>query len=776
MIGVLFFLSLGSVTYYIFSFPEEKYLASSSLPLQNSRSSEVQKVFDNRCVVCHSCNNAPCQVNLTSYTGLRRGATQVKVYEGARQKSVPPTRLDIDGTSEEDWREKSFFPIIDENHPPQGLLARVLLAKDPQNLILPPPVETTPTCSPKTEDPVRAMPYGLPSLSSTESQMLLDWIQRGAPGNAPTPFGLSPEEQRAQQAWEEFLNEPSMERRLVSRYLYEHLFLAHIHFSDSPLQFFRLIRSRNACNKSLSEIATRRPNDNPGETAFFYCFRPVLQTIVEKTHLPYLMDEAKLQWIRQNFYSEPWSVGHLPSYEPAKSANPFLTFEAIPARARYQFLLEDAQYHVATFIKGPVCNGTSAVNAIADQFYVFFMDPSSDLLVRDVQFHTLSKHLLVVPAEKGSDGQLLGLAGYFSKYPPLRNRYRKYRATAMKKSFPQGLSLNDLWAGNNSNPNSVLTVLRHNDNSYVLKGARGDASHTAFVLDYALFERLVYNLVVGFDVYGNITHQLHTRVYMGMIRMEAESNLLEFFPPSYREPIRKEWYSPTPLAAMEKKLIDKKIPNNMPSQVVLDEGLSPRQARAQMYKRILSERIPYMIQRYPDPLNWRSMKLPESVWKKPSLTPSEYLISMLSTPNTVGTNAWAQHLPDTTLLVLKAQGQVDRIYTLVKNKRFKSEGSLLFEENQRLPEEDQIMVLPGLATSYPNYFFVVDTQKISHFVKGLRSAHNQAQWDRFLLQWGLSRRHPQFWQESDKIQGFLKNRMGLEGGVLDYTRYDVWTH
>ena len=48
----------------------------------------------------------------------------------------------------------------------------------------------------------------------------------------------------------------------------------------------------------------------------------------------------------------------------AKAGNPFAAFADIPARARYQFLLDDAEYEIATFIQGPVCNGSMAVNSV----------------------------------------------------------------------------------------------------------------------------------------------------------------------------------------------------------------------------------------------------------------------------------------------------------------------------------------------------------------------------------------------------------------------------
>ncbi len=49
----------------------------------------------------------------------------------------------------------------------------------------------------------------------------------------------------------------------------------------------------------------------------------------------------------------------MPGYGLHRRANPFETFEAIPAEARYRFMLDDAEYFVRTFIRGPVCRGRS---------------------------------------------------------------------------------------------------------------------------------------------------------------------------------------------------------------------------------------------------------------------------------------------------------------------------------------------------------------------------------------------------------------------------------
>jgi hypothetical protein len=120
--------------------------------------------------------------------------------------------------------------------------------------------------------------------------------------------------------------------------------------------------------------------------------------------------------------------------------------------------------------------------------------------------------------------------------------YRKFRAEEARRLRPAGYTLADIWNGDGHNPNALLTVFRHFDNAVVTQGAAGDLPKTLFVLDYSLFERLVYNLVVNYDVFGNVGHQALTRLYMDLIRMEAEELFLSFLPPSQRLGLRQSWY------------------------------------------------------------------------------------------------------------------------------------------------------------------------------------------------------------------------------------------
>src|SRR5262249_25541376 len=148
-----------------------------------------------------------------------------------------------------------------------------------------------------------------------------------------------------------------------------------------------------------------RPFDDPGKGSVSYRLRRVRETVVEKTHVPYRLNDAKLARLKKLFHGPEWSIVErdLPSYERDVAANPFVAYKAIPARSRYRFMLDDALYHVKAFIHGPVCKGQVALNVIDEHFLVTFLEPESDPAVTDPDYLASVASKLTVPAE-GGDG------------------------------------------------------------------------------------------------------------------------------------------------------------------------------------------------------------------------------------------------------------------------------------------------------------------------------------------------------------------------------------
>src|SRR5207237_1119559 len=133
---------------------------------------------------------------------------------------------------------------------------------------------------------------------------------------------------------------------------------------DDTREFFKLVRSRTPPSSPIDLIATRRPYDDPGVARVYYRLQPYHATIVAKTHLPYALSEQRKQRWQQLFLQPDYAVAQLPSYEPEIATNPFIAYAAIPVQSRYRFLLDEANYFISTFIKGPVCRGQIALNVI----------------------------------------------------------------------------------------------------------------------------------------------------------------------------------------------------------------------------------------------------------------------------------------------------------------------------------------------------------------------------------------------------------------------------
>ena len=70
---------------------------------------DIKPIVDSRCAVCHGCYDAPCQLKMTSFEGIDRGANKEKVYNGSRWLAGNLTRVSIDAKSTQEWREHDFY-------------------------------------------------------------------------------------------------------------------------------------------------------------------------------------------------------------------------------------------------------------------------------------------------------------------------------------------------------------------------------------------------------------------------------------------------------------------------------------------------------------------------------------------------------------------------------------------------------------------------------------------------------------------------------------------
>ena len=139
---------------------------------------------------------------------------------------------------------------------------------------------------------------------------------------------------------------------------------------------------------------------------------------------------------------------------------------------------------------------------------------------------------------------------------------------------------------------------------------------TLFVLDYPLFESLVYNLVVNYDVFGNVGHQVLIRLYMDVIRMGAEELFLSFLPPSQRLPLRRSWYRGGFFTELKLRYVSPLLNDTAPTSVVYRHEAN---AKEELVERVIEHLSPQVRGRT-DALNWKTSPLPPGATAAPALT------------------------------------------------------------------------------------------------------------------------------------------------------------
>ncbi len=740
---------------------------------------DVKPLLDKRCVVCHSCYNSPCQLKLSSYEGLDRGASKKQIYNAARLKTMDPTRLFIDADSTEEWRQKDFFSVSESNATVgfNNSLMLQLLSHKMKN-----PKSTGDyfsesedlTCSETGSElgsylkkhPNGGMPFGFPPLKQEEFETIALWLSQGAKGPSPAEQTkiITPRAQDAQAIarWETFLNQADAKHGMTARYLYEHLFLAHVTFDTGSNEFFELVRSKSAPGEAIELIATVRPYDEPGVDKFYYRFRKIHSTIVHKTHMVFPLDDAQLQRFNELFIEPEWlQTPHLMDYDPLVSANPFYTFEQIPPRSRYQFLLDNAHYTIMTFIRGPVCRGQVALNVIHDQFWVMFLDPDQDLSVRYPGFLKQQRHNLRTPNRYGSKFGAFNL--FKDEYRKAAIRFSEARQTYYASHNYLGMNYDAIWKGNRAQDTPILTIYRHFDSASVHKGVLGDLPETMWVIDYPLFERIYYALVAGFDVYGTAGHQLATRLFMDSLRLEGESLFLDFMPQEQRKPMLDRWYT---------GVKEKDVPYfaaDMPNGI----DFTTTEPKREFIEYLVTQHFLQETGIEFDRANYVAAGKTHPQLPQQYQTTEDYLqgFRAVSEPGTAFFKAITDHHLNLAHVRIRLKDNKDFVFSIVIN-RWHDNVAFLFAEDKRLfHAKDQANFIKGFVGSYPNSFLDLHVDDLPNFFKLLATFSGSEEEVAQMRKYVVNRADEDFWEKYDWFQQRFKEEQPVYSGLFDLNRY-----
>ena len=762
---------------------------------------DVQPVFARRCVTCHGCSDSPCQLKLTSYEGIVRGSNQDDVF-GNRVLPVDPSRMQdgrvVDPSGSVDyestvsvWRSRGFYSVIERGSKSimHRLLDRAHTLTRPDDLSLAfelyedglkgrdfeclgaqPAAYDGPT-----DDDIapRAMPFGVQALEQADQDTLVEWLEDHAPGPHPeaqqaleTPF-----DETVIARWESFLNQKSNRARLMSRYIYEHLFTGRLHFPESPGEYYELVRSWTPPSKPIDEIVTELPNDDPrlsyqgfsqgqqapGENRWpYYRLRKYTPIIVQKNHITLALTDAVMARWQALFLAESDNSANgadlpLPGYD---NHNPFVYFESIPSMDRYQFLLDNAFYLIDAMVRGDVCNGSTATYAIRDHFWVWFLKPESDPSAIDPKLGRPNwEHL--VPGD----------AAIVSREWQYLSSYEKQ----LRRLRPGGLSIQDIWVGDGvEGQHPWLTLLRHDKNATVHRGAVGGRPETLWLLNYANLERLYYNLVVAFKPWGHAGHKMEAWKYMGFVRAEAEDLVVSLLPEVYRVPVRDAWT--TGFGGVYQDVFFPTRSEGRPSQVVVD-GARPMADLIEQVREVMTEEMTGP----PDPLNRRSQgyePLPRAITTRGGW---EMGLATLTAEH----SEFVQYLPNVTMV--RVGGETGWPYSIVAHRGYAYHNQLFMQALARDPERDSVSAIRGLAGNYPELFVDIPLDGALTFLKRLRAVESEKSWEAFKSDYSRStqgrdlqlirRNSPEFWPFLDWLHAWNINAHPIEAGILDVSEY-----
>lgn len=460
--------------------------------------------------------------------------------------------------------------------------------------------------------------------------------------------------------------------------------------------------------------------------------------------MPYRLDAERMKLWDKWFIQSEYKVTELPGYKPEIASNPFASFAAIPVEARYRFLISEAQFTIMNFIKGPVCRGQVALNVIQDHFWVFFLDPDIQISEFQEQFLQKSVGQLQLPAEDGNNFMPLN---HWIKYSSFQEEYLRQKADYVAKltTTKMPIQLGMIWDGDGVNTNAALTIFRHNDSASVHQGLLGTEPKTAWVIGYPLLERIYYLLVAGFDVYGNVSHQLLTRLYMDFLRMEGEMTFINFLPEDAQRAEIESWY--VNATKEQTKLLDIYLSERMPNIIPYNTNYP----KHELYEKLKVHLKGVLSQQH----DVNVLKLRKST-----------AVAFIALENMRGSSL--QWLPQITFIDVPSLG----VYSLIHNDTFTNLSSLFGEEQRRLPEADRLTFVKGFIGAYPNSLLRVNEADLTDFVVQIESLSNEADYQLLRQRYAVRRTSPNFWEFSDYLHSRYRQDYPDEYGLLDYNRLE----
>jgi Fatty acid cis/trans isomerase (CTI). len=183
----------------------------------------------------------------------------------------------------------------------------------------------------------------------------------------------------------------------------------------------------------------------------------------------------------------------------------------------------------------------------------------------------------------------------------------------------------------------------------------------------------------------------------------------------------------------------------------------------------IEQRLGRKISGLPDPLNPQQKPDVELDAAIKDFDDWERAISTLTATEGL---SFVPQLPSVIVLRLN-HGDAQRVYSLIANRVYATQYTLVFENGEALPKKDSMSVYPTLVNGFPNLFVDLDLKDASAFLSDLNAVASAADWKAFKTRYGILRNSGQFWDFYDWINAWNFKQRGDVAGWLDLTYYDA---
>ena len=322
--------------------------------------------------------------------------------------------------------------------------------------------------------------------------------------------------------------------------------------------------------------------------------------------------------------------------------------------------------------------------------------------------------------------------------------------------------MDSIWDGEGKNPNAWLTVMRHDTNVSVVQGRQGGTPQSFWLIDYSGFERMYYDTVAGFAY------------WQGDLGKLENPAVLQFPAPGIRGQLPAAPAPGGPGARAPHLDPGGRLLRARPGPIRRGETSRPR-CRPRLRTRwpgpvaAIAQHLGPAIAGPPDRLN------PDA---KPPVAPKEPVASFadwergIASLTVIPGQAFTRYLPSVMVLRL-TRGSESRVYSLVANRVYKSQFTLVFADASPLYDRFSLSVYPTIVNGFPNLFADLTMDQAGGFLEGLRGMDSQSDWDAFKSRYGILRNSARLWPFYDWINDWNFRERGAAAGFLDLTYYDT---